>query len=712
MIVSSQSRGIFFLSILVFSVFFVLLSFSSFAGEHSAASKLNLMPIPETVELGSGQFRVTDAFTAAVEPVSPGKASTLRAEKALRRTLNRLTGRTGIFFKEQGIHVGTGSAAALKITFKRTGKLKLGEDESYKLDISENGMVISAETDIGVMRGLETFLQLLNADEKGYFFPAVTIKDKPRFPWRGLMLDPCRHWMPVDVIKRNIDGMAAVKLNVLHWHLSEDQGFRVECKTFPKLHRMGSDGLYYTQAQIKDVIAYAADRGIRVMPEFDIPGHSTSWLVGYPELGSAPGPYSIERKYGVMDPCFNPANKKVYKFFNAFFKEMCALFPDDYMHIGGDEVNGKHWNANKKIQAFIKKKNLKDNHGLQAYFNKKILKILTKYKKKMVGWDEIFQEGLPKTIVIHSWRGKEAMRKAAQKGYTSLLSNGYYIDLVQPTDFHYLNDPIPADSDLTEAEKERILGGEATMWAELITPETIDSRIWPRTAAIAERLWSPGSVKNVEDMYRRMDITGLQLEELGLNHIKNQAMMLRRLTRGKDIAPLKVLVDVMEPLKVYNRHRQGDTYTFFTPYTRLVDAALPDSKKARLFGLKVKKFLESKEKKSAAEALLPDLTAWELNHDKLALIIAHAPILKEMEPASLLLSKMSVLARETIGFHLSGKKPGTPWLENAAKILSEADKPYGHGELMIVDHIRALIKPLDEKGLTAKITKDAKKETH
>jgi hexosaminidase len=369
---------------------------------------------------------------------------------------------------------------------------------------------------------------------------------------------------------------------------------------------------------------------------------------------------------------------------------MAGLFPDDYFHIGGDENNGKQWDANAKIQAFKKKHHLPDNHALQAYFNRKILDILTKYKKKMVGWDEILQPGFPGTIVIQSWRGKEALRDAAKKGYNSILSNGYYIDLAQPTDFHYLNDPVPPDSDLTAEEKKRILGGEATMWAELISPETIDSRIWPRTAVIAERLWSPGHVKDVKDMYRRLDIISLQLEELGLTHLKNQEMMLRRLVNGRDTQALKVLVDVIEPLKIYRRHSQA-TYTFFSPLTRVVDAALPDAKKARLFRQQVEDFVTGNVNKEAAEVLRRDLKPWKSNHQKLKPVIARAPVLKEIETLSRDLSRIGSIGLEAVELILAGKKAGPQWIEESKKVLKAAKAPRGHAELMIVTAVERLV---------------------
>ncbi|MCB0292395.1 MAG: family 20 glycosylhydrolase, partial [Calditrichaeota bacterium] len=558
------------------------------AAENEAPStRPPLLPVPAQVEYGEGQFRLDAEFTLAVEG-KPHK----RMFRGATRFLRRLSGRSGLFFLQHYIiETGNSRFANLVINCRRAGVVKLGTDESYRLTVTPEKIELQADNDIGALRGLETLLQLLQADEKGYFFPAVKVVDAPRFPWRGLLIDVSRHFMPLEVIKRNLDGMAAVKLNVLHWHLVDDQGFRVESKTFPKLHEMGSDGFYFTQEQIREIIAYADERGIRVMPEFDVPAHATSWLVGYPELGSASGPYTVERNWGIMDPVLDPTRDEVYDFLDKFFEEMAGLFPDEYLHIGGDENNGKHWNANQDIQAFMKKNNIPDNHALQSYFNQRILKSVTRHGKKMIGWDEIFHPDLPKTAVIHSWRGKEAMVKAAQQGYMSILSNGYYIDLMQPAHFHYLNDPIPEDTPLSEKEQRAILGGEATSWGELVSPETIDSRIWPRTAAIAERLWSPQRVKDVEDMYRRLEVISFQLEEHGLTHRKNFEMMLRRLTGDRDITPLRTFIELVEPVKIYTRHHQGVKYTSSSPLTRVVDAARPESMAARDFARRVDSLL-------------------------------------------------------------------------------------------------------------------------
>ncbi len=435
---------------------------------------LTLLPVPARVTARDGRFRVDENLSLG----GPGPA-TGRAFKAAARFMSRLAGRTGIFLKQDWLAAQNPSGeAGIRYAFERAGQLVPGEDESYTLTVGPVRIDLAAATDLGVLRGWETLLQLLRADKAGYFFPCCAIEDRPRFTWRGLLIDAGRHFHPVEVLKRNLDAMAAVKMNVLHWHLTEDQGFRVESKAFPKLHQLGSDGLFYTQDQIRDIVEYAFERGIRVMPEFDVPGHSTSWFVAYPEYASAPGSYAIERRFGVFGPAFDPANERIYPFFDAFFKEMAGLFPDPYLHIGGDEVEGHQWDANPAIQAFKKKRGLADNGALQAYFNGRLLKILAKHGKKMVGWDEVLQPGLPKDIVIHSWRGQESLIEAARKGYQGILSNGYYVDLCYPAEDHYLNDPVPAGSPLDGSQKALILGGEATMWSELVTPETIDSRIW------------------------------------------------------------------------------------------------------------------------------------------------------------------------------------------------------------------------------------------
>ena len=307
--------------IFLLCVSFLFLSFCQTAEDSSGLrSRLNLMPCPAEISAASGLMRVDPGFRVVwkghLEP---------RLERAVDRFNRRLADRANIPLAQGGNDTAALSPFEIPCIGPGEEVQSLREEESYTLKISTSRIALDAPTPVGVLRGLETQLQLVAEDENGFYLPCVRIQDGPRFPWRGLLIDACRHWMPVEVIKRNLDGMAAVKMNVLHWHLSEDQGFRVECTNFPRLHEMGSDGNYYTQEQVKDIIAYARDRGIRVVPEFDMPGHTTSWFVGYPELVSGPGPFAIERHWGVFDPCMDPTREEVYSFLDTFIGEMAGL---------------------------------------------------------------------------------------------------------------------------------------------------------------------------------------------------------------------------------------------------------------------------------------------------------------------------------------------------------------------------------------------------
>jgi hexosaminidase len=529
-----------------------------------ALSDWHVMPMPSSIQAGAGALPIRPDFrieiTGYKEP---------RLEAAATRMTTRIAKLTGLPLSP--------SVTALTVKVQAASKpvQALDEDESYQLTVTPTGATLTAPNPLGAIHGLETFYQLIDNTPSGWAAACATIDDHPRFAWRGFMLDVSRHFMPLEVVRRNIDGMAAVKLNVFHWHLSDDQGFRVESKRFPKLQQLGSDGLFYTQQQIRDTVAYARERGIRVVPEFDIPGHSTSWLVGYPEFAAGPGPYEIGRHWGVYDPAMDPANPKLYVFLDAFIGEMAALFPDAYFHIGGDEVNGHQWNANKTdIPPFMKAHGLKNDHDLQAYFNQQILKIVTKYNKRMEGWDEILNPALPKNIVIQSWRGIKSLTQASEEGYKGILSSGYYLDHIEPSSKLYLVDPTDAPG---------VLGGEVCMWAEYVSAENVDTRIWPRTAAIAERFWSPATVKEVPDMYRRLEIMDAELDFIGLHHNAAYHEMLERLAGSSDITALKTLADVVAPGDLGLRHRVNPNYLQTTPLNRFVDAARPDPAVARHF---------------------------------------------------------------------------------------------------------------------------------
>ncbi len=370
---------------------------------------------------------------------------------------------------------------------------------------------------------------------------------------------------------------------------------------------------------------------------------------------------------------------------------MSQLFPDEYMHIGGDENNGKQWNANQDIQQFMKKHNIPDNHSLQSYFNQKLLGILTKYHKKMLGWEEILHSDMPKNIVIQSWRGVQSLKQAATKGYQAILSNGYYIDLNHSTVDHYLVDPDPDSLNLNDDQKKLILGGEATMWAEFVSPENVDSRIWPRTAAIAERFWSPQNVRDINDMYRRLDVISYKLENLGLMHIKNQKMMIRRLAGNHDISALTNFINVVEPVKDYNRNRYRPDYTSFAPLTRVVDAAVPDAETARNFRNTVDDFLDNNSDNSLSDMIKQQLTLWKNNDANLEEIINESPVLKEIQSMSEDLSTISSIGLEALDFIVNNKSADVAWMNESMQAINKAKASRGQVELMVIVPIEKLV---------------------
>jgi hexosaminidase len=644
--------------------------------------QFNLMPMPATVQAGMGQLPINQSFTVAV---TGSHDASLDSE--VRRFEDQLSRQTGIPFRPKA---GATPALQIHADHGRQAVQKLGEDESYELTVTDSGAKLAAPTTLGILRGLQTFLQLVQITPTGFAAPAVTIRDQPRFAWRGLLIDVSRHFIPIDVLKRNLDGMAAVKMNVLHWHLSDDQGFRVESKAFPKLTGMGSDGMFYTQAEIRDFIVYAHDRGIRVMPEFDIPDHSRSWVIGYPELASGPGPYTLEDG----DPILDPTRDSTYKFLEKFIAEMAKLFPDAYFHIGGDEVDGKQWDANPKIQEFIHAHNLKNNQDLQAYFNQRLQKIVAKNHKTMVGWDEILHPDLPKTIVVHSWRGQQSLAAAAKQGYSGLLSFGYYLDLMWPAARHYAIDPLSdAAATLSPEEKSRILGGESCQWAEWVTAENIDSHIWPRNAVIAERLWSPQDVKDVASMYTRMNAVSLDLEWLGLTHRSARMHMLHRMAGPADITALRVLADVVEPVKDYNRWSDDKgPMDFHAPLNRMIDAVYPESDTARQFGEIVQIFAQSGYKDQAAETQIrAQLVVWRDNHARLQALLVQSNLLQEVAPISMYLSGLGEAGLRALDSLDKGEPTTEKWRAAQRIVSTAAQGPDADLLLMVAAPVQQLV---------------------
>jgi hexosaminidase len=640
----------------------------------------NLMPAPAKMTPGSGRLPVDGSFRIGFESYQEP-----RLKSAAARLLRQIVHQTGIPIAAD--LPGDASSAALLIHCDHAGAAvqNLREDESYRLSVTSRQARLTAATPLGVLRGLATFAQLVEPDAQGFGIAAVEIEDSPRFPWRGLMIDVARHFIPLPVLKRHLDGMAAVKLNVFHWHLSDDQGFRVESRKFPKLHQMGSDGRYFTQDQVRELLAYARERGIRVVPEFDMPGHTSAWFPGYPELASGPGPHQIERRWGIFDPCMDPTREEVYRFLDTFIGEMAALFPDEYFHIGGDEVNGKLWSSIPRFAEFKQKHGMKSNEDLQAYFSRRVQALVQKHGKKTIGWDEILHPDLPKSIVVHSWRGQKSLAEAARMGFSGILSNGYYLDLSHPAGEHYLVDPLgDAAAALTPEQKKLVLGGEACMWMEYATERNVDDRIWPRTAAIAERLWSPQELRDVPDMYRRLAVAGRTLDWTGVDHQWQYEQALQRLAGVHPVEPVRVLAEVVEPIKNYGRG-QARSYTQQTPLNRLVDTALPSSDRAREFSDLIDRLPAS-----SAE-VRRWILLWRDNDARLRPWFAGSALLAEAAPVSANLAAVAAAALEALDYRESGQHPTAEWRQEKLALLDRAARPQAEVLLSVVPPVRKLI---------------------
>jgi hexosaminidase len=657
-----------------------------------AAAFLNtLMPQPSQLSPQQGRLAVTPSFAAIADHFR-----NQRLDAAIGRSLDRIKAQTVVPIPAPPPTDNPPPAVVVTVEGPGEAIQSSNEDESYSLEVTSSGAHLRAATVVGAMHGLETLEQLVQSDATGQFVPAVSIQDKPRFRWRGLMIDCGRHFISIEVIKRTLDGMAAVKLNVFHWHLSEDQGFRIESKAFPKLTELGSDGFFYTQEQAREIVAYARDRGIRVVPEFDMPGHTSAWFVGYPDLASAPGPFHIERKFGVFDPVMDPTRESTYKFLDTFIGEMTAIFPDHFMHIGGDENNGAEWRANPRIQNFMREHNLKDTAALQNYFNQRLLKLLEKHGRHMIGWDEILTPDLPKDIMVQSWHGFDSLATGARNGYRGILSAGYYLNLMSTAAAHYGVDPLPQDSDLSPEQQARILGAEACMWEEQTSSQSIDSRIWPRTAAIAERFWSPRNVNNADDMYRRLAVESLRLEALGLTHISHEEVSLRQLSGTWQTDPLQILASVLEPVTFDQRaHMQHANQ--LTPLNQLVDALPPDPPSRHIFESLAHAYLQNPAGRKEEETqLTATFKTWIAAEPGVLQVMASSPRLAQAQPRVQQLTELGVLGLEAVSYLSSGRSAGAGWKAEKLAALDDAEKPQALVRFTFVKPLRDLVAAVPE----------------
>jgi len=666
---------------------------------------LNLLPRPESTKITQGRFIFSDGFTVSFN--GPQSDKFVMAVNAFFQRLGR---RVNINFPQEFISSADNKPGAqLFVSYRQAVEPAIGMDESYALKVTADQISINAATDIGAERGLETLYQLIQPDRNAFYCPLVEINDSPRFKWRGLMIDVSRHFMPFEVLKRNVDAMAVVKMNVLHLHLSDDEGFRVESKVFPLLQQKGSNGFYYTQDQIKELVKYAHDRGVIIVPEFDLPGHCSSILAAYPELGSYKADYKPGRRYKLdtvknlnmmtamkflataVTPTIDPTKESTYVFFDKFIKEMGDLFPDAYFHVGADENNGAAWKQNAQITAFMQAKGMKTTDDLQAYFVKRMYDIAKKHHKRLIGWEEAFNQDIPQDMIVQKWKPGGMgpalnAQTAIQHGNQVIVSAGYYLDLFMPAYIHYLTDPVPADMSPADADK-GILGAEAAQWAELMDGSNEELRVWPRAAAIAERLWSPANVKDADDMYRRLWVTDSELNLWAINENKEYQSALSFWVNDVDISPLFTLVNVCTPIRGYKRLMGGMfagkiTTNLNSPLINIADIVHCDSETGREFRQLVAAYLKD-HKAGDLQNIRYLLQRWQNNKARFDGICAYAPYPNQIKDLSDNLSAAAAIGLDALNGQ--GNK------DEQLKQLQALEKPLHEVQIAVLPEIEALV---------------------
>ncbi len=495
---------------------------------------LHIVPLPNQIAENEGVFEL-DENTALV---TEGKG----ADRAGNYFRNKIGNSAGFELQDRR------DASRNKIILKIDPENVMGE-EGYTMKVTPESITIMSTSPKGLFYGVQTLLQLLPAEVESaslvkdiaWQVPCVEIKDKPRFKWRGMHLDVCRHFFPVDFIKKQLDIMAMYKLNTFHWHLTEDQGWRIEIKKYPKLTEIGSVridegqeyGGYYSQEQVKEIVEYAADRFINVVPEIEMPGHSLGALAAYPEYYCTGGPFKVRNVWGVEPDIYCAGNEATFAFLEDVIKEVVQLFPYEYFHIGGDEAPKVRWKACPKCQKRIKDEGLHDEHELQSYFVQRVEKILLKHGKKMIGWDEILEGGLAPTATVMSWRGEKGGIEAASQGHDVVMTPGNWVYLdhyqgsqkVEPVAIggytilkeSYGYEPVPKELD--KEKMKHVLGTQGNVWSEyMYSPELAEYFIYPRIIALAEVNWTLPEKKEFNDFLNRMNNQFVRLDEHDINY--------------------------------------------------------------------------------------------------------------------------------------------------------------------------------------------------
>ena len=569
-------------------------------------------PLPRPRQAAFAEGRVPAGRLQAIGTLEP------RCSKAVER-LNQWLGQR---------HGQLGPALPLRLAVADARRRpSLGDDESYRLRISPTGAAVSAATLTGINWALATLAQLV--DRHGCL-PVAEIEDAPAFPWRGLMLDPARRFISLETLGNTLDAMALHKLNVLHLHLTDDQGFRFRSAAFAKLASADS----YGPDELRALVDRAAERSIRVVPELDMPGHATSWLCTYPEWGPRRTPVPPSRKFGSHPAVLNPADEAVYAAIDVLLGELAEVFPDEFVHIGGDEVDATWWRESEEIAAYMAERGLANTDALQAHFIARVAELAARRGKRVIAWDEVLDSAgaressaaLPDNLVVQAWRGATARGRALAAGRPCILSSGYYLDLFYPADLHHSYAPDAAEEDLL-AQEDALLddprmrhvaaglrwiqgwrepaqhqrpndgamqGGEACLWSELVSDELLPVRLWSRMPALADRFWCNQTAP--KNLAACLEASLDRLAEAGIVDVQGRS---RELLRAFGVSERQLAaVELLEPVKWYARllgetalkaRIQGATmpqarpYQADTPLNRPIDALLPESFAAARF---------------------------------------------------------------------------------------------------------------------------------
>ncbi len=523
----------------------VLLTFFSCQAEIKRP-EVQIIPQPSSLTNMEGVFSIEAQTRILINSDSP----------EMHKVTANLSQRLESFYGIKNKILFSGAPEKKSIFIKLNTGLSISK-EAYHLTVSPKGVVLESPSANGLFYGIQSLLQLMPPIKQKLsevVIPSVEIKDSPRFAWRGLHLDVGRHFMPKEFVLKFIDYMAIHKFNTFHWHLTEDQGWRIEIKKYPRLTEVGSirketlvghygsktydgtpTGGFYTQEDVKQIVAYAADRFITVVPEIEMPGHSLGALTAYPELGCTGGPYEVATTWGVFDDVYCAGKEETYAFLQDVLAEVIPLFPGEYFHIGGDECPKTRWQKCPLCKQKMKDEGLKTEHELQSYFVQRMEKFLNENGKKLIGWDEILEGGLAPNAAVMSWRGEKGGIAAAKEHHYVVMTPGEYcyLDHYQadpkseplaiggflPLKKVYSYEPVPAS--LTEDESKYVMGAQGNVWTEYMkSPEQVEYMVYPRAAALAEVVWSPKSTRDYENFRVRLNRMTKLYDLLGINYCK------------------------------------------------------------------------------------------------------------------------------------------------------------------------------------------------